>query len=473
MLDLVLAGGTVVTPGGAGLWDVGIRGEAIAAVALPGTLSTEGARVIDVTGRVVAPGGIEAHAHIAWPVPALSGYRSSGPAEVSAAALHGGTTTILDFALQTAGLDLLQAIEARNRLWQGASYCDYSYHVMPTSVLSVRDIEQLPEVIASGFPSVKVFTTSVRPPTGPHSFMVDFGRLAMVMERVAASGGIAVIHAEDDELVQHNYRMAQATGRWEWHNLPYVHDNLSEDLAYRRVIRLAEVKQAALYLVHVSAREGVNAIDEAQRRRLPVYGETLHNYVSFTEANYREPDGMKYHTYPSLKSPADRDALWNGLLHGDIATIATDHISTSYAIKTMGRTVADCTGGHNGIETRMGVMYAEGVVRRGMSLERYVDITSANAARLFGMYPRKGAIQPGSDADLTVIDPSVQRPLAKAGLHLEDYSIWEGWPLAGWPTLTILRGEVAVQDGRLLATAGRGTLAPRRIAAGVVTRPGV
>jgi len=300
---------------------------------------------------------------------------------------------------------------------------------------------------------------------------VDFGRLAMVMDQVARHGGLAVIHSEDDEIVQHNYRVAQETGRWDWTNMPFVHDGLSEDLSYRRVIRLAEVKEAALYLVHVSAKEGVAAVGEARRRGQPVYAETLHNYISFTEQNYREPDGMKYHTYPSLKSEADRHALWRGLLDGHLGVIATDHISTPYAIKTTGRTVADCTGGHNGIETRMGIMYTEGVVRRAMPLERYAEITAAGPARMLGLYPRKGVIQPGSDADLAVIDPAVRRPLAKADLHLEDYSIWEGWPLEGWPVMTLLRGQVAVEGGRLLTTPGSGTLIPRKIDAGVVAKP--
>jgi dihydropyrimidinase len=471
MFDLVVRNGTVITPTGARQLDIGIQGELIAALGLPETLPLEGAQVIDVAGKVVAPGGIEAHAHVAWPIPALPDYRSTGPREVSAAALYGGTTTIVDFAAQAPGGDLIGAVEARNTLWGGQSYADYSYHVMPTSVVSLRDIEQLPDLITGGFPSIKVFTTSVRPPSGPNTFMVDFGRLALIMERLAKHGGIAVIHSEDDDIVQHNYRVAQETGRWAWTNLSFVHDALSEDLSYRRVIRLAQLKEAALYLVHVSAKAGVNAVDEARRRSQPVYGETLHNYISFTEEHYREPDGMKYHTYPSLKSEGDRQALWGGLLDGELSTIATDHISTPYHIKTMGRTVADCTGGHNGIETRMGIMYTEGVVRRGMSLERFAEVTATGPARLLGLYPRKGVIQPGSDADLAVIDPSVHRPLSQSDLHLEDYSIWEGWPIEGWPVMTVLRGRVAVAGGKLLAQPGWGRLLPRKIEAGVLTKP--
>ena len=166
------------------------------------------------------------------------------------------------------------------------------------------------------------------------------------------------------------------------------------------------------------------AVAEARAQGFPIYGETLHNYACFNAENYREDNGMKYHTYPSLKSPGDADTLWQGLLDGRLSTVATDLVSTTWEEKIRFKTVADVTGGHNGIETRVGIAYTEGVVRRGMSLERFVDITSTNAAKIFGLYPQKGAIAAGSDADITIIDPSIKGPLALDDLHLEDYSIW-------------------------------------------------
>ena len=264
MLDLILRGGTVVTPGGVGQWDVGVQGETIAAVAAAGVLPDEAGRIIDVAGKLVIPGSIEPHAHIAWAVPAAPHILSSGPTEVSAAALFGGTTTVMDFAAQAPESDLLQTIEARNRFWTGRSYGDYSYHCLPTSVVTARDIQQIGEVVAAGFPSFKIFTTSGRPPAGPRTNRVDFGRLEAVMDQVKAHGGIMVVHSEDDEMVQYNYQRAPELGRWEWHNMHLIHTNLSEDLSYRRVIRLAEHKEVGLYLVHVSAREGVDAIAEAR-----------------------------------------------------------------------------------------------------------------------------------------------------------------------------------------------------------------
>ena len=468
MIDIMIRGGTVVTPWGVGEWDVAIEGEKIAAVAEPGTLSPEGVRVIDAAGSIVVPGGIEPHAHIGDKMqPERSGARP-----VSLAAVHGGTTTVLDFATQVPGHDLRHALDEAAERWSGNAYTDYSYHPIFARGAEPEHIDQIPELVEEGFPSFKIFTTSVRP---PHPKMqdrhTDFGRLSAIMEHVSATGGILLVHSEDDEMVHYNYAMAKERGQWDWWNMHLVHTNLSEDVSFRRVIRLAERKRATVYFVHTSAREGVEAVGEARSRGLPVYGETLHNYACFNAENYREPDGMRYHTYPSLKSAGDAEALWDGLLDGRLSTIATDLVSTSLEEKVRYKTVADATGGHNGIETRVGIAYTEGVVNRGMSLERFVDITSANAAKIFGLYPRKGAIAAGSDGDITIIDPSISRSLSLDDLHLEDYSIWEGWEIRGWPVTTLLRGKVMVEEGRLVGSPSDGRLLPRRVDAEVTKRP--
>ena len=180
---------------------------------------------------------------------------------------------------------------------------------------------------------------------------------------------------------------------------------------------------------------------------------------------------MKYHTYPSLKGEEDHRYLWDGLLRGDLSFTATDSSFTTFLDKLAGRNVVDVRGGNIGIEIRMGVNYTEAVVRRGMSLEDYVAVTSTNAAKLLGLYPRKGAIAIGSDADITIIDPAVKKTLSMADLHLRDYSPWEGWEVEGWPTTVILRGKVMVDNGRLLGAPTDGQLIPRKIDPGVLRRP--
>ena len=474
MIDLIVRGGQVVTPWGVGGWDIAVQGEKIVAVAEQGSLPDDVGRVIDATGKVVVPGGIEPHAHVASPVPGHPEAESSPPEPVSRAALFGGTTTLTDFALQGRGVDVIQALEERRSRWRGNSYCDYSHHPTLLGEISSNIIGQAKEAIQAGYPTFKIFTTNIR--ADSHLLegdrrMVGTGSLSAMMEQNAANGGMMFIHSEDDDIVQYMYRKLTEEERVQWYNIHEVHNNMSEDVSFRRVLRVAEWTGAAVYFVHISAREGVNAVREARGKGLPIYGETLHNYVSFTAEDYKKPDGPKYHTYPSLKSEDDRLALWDGLLKGGINSMATDGSCTDFSMKIAGKTIHDVTGGHHGIETRMGITYSEGVAKRGMSLERFVDVTSANAARIMGYYPRKGAIAPGSDADIVLIDPGVRKTLSLSDLHLGDYSVWDGWDIAGWPMTTILRGKVVVEGGEFFGTLGAGQLIPRKIAADILGRP--
>ena len=250
-----------------------------------------------------------------------------------------------------------------------------------------------------------------------------------------------------------------------------VHTTLSEDLSYRRVIRLAEnVEGMALYMMHVSAATGVAAIRESRSRGFPIYGESLHQYMLFTNEDYKRPNGQIYHTYPSLKPESDRLALWQGTVSGEISTVATDGICTPLSVKVQGSRIDDTTGGNAGVEPRLSVIYSETVGRRGYTLERFVDLVSANAARIMGLYPRKGAIAVGSDADIVIFDPTVRRRVRVEDLHETDYSPWEGHELAGWPETTILRGEVLVDRGQFYGRS-QGEWIPRKIDDSIRSRP--
>ena len=474
MIDLMISGGQVVTPWGVGNWDVAVQGEQIAAVAEPGTLSAEVGRIVDASGKIVVPGGIEPHAHIAMPRYGFPGKETAPPEQASRSALFGGTTTMTDFAIQFGDRDIFQAIQEKDSRWSGKSYCDYSYHCMLLGDVPFRVIDQIPEAIQSGYPTFKIFTTNIRATDWLEEIehrLVGTGHLSAIMEKVAGNGGLMFVHSEDDDIVQYMYQKLTAEERTEWYNIHLIHNNMSEDVSFRRVLRVAEWTGAAVYFVHVSAQQGLNSIREARSRGLPVYGETLHNYVSFTAEDYKKPDGMKYHTYPSLKFEEDRLALWDGLLKGGINSMATDEVCIDYAMKTSGRTIFDIQGGHNGAEARMGITYSEGVVQLGMSLQRFVDVTSANAARIMGYYPRKGAIAPGSDADIVLIDPSVHKTLTMDDFHIGDYSIWEGWEVHGWPVTAVLRGKVVVDNGQFHGSLGDGKFIPRKIQADILARP--
>jgi dihydropyrimidinase len=269
----------------------------------------------------------------------------------------------------------------------------------------------------------------------------------------------------------HMYEKLIAEGRVGFENMPEVHSALSEDLAFRHILRLAEnVEGAALYMMHVSAGTGVAAIRESRARGYPIYGETLHQYMLYNASDYRKPNGQIYHTYPSLKTEADQQALWRGTVEGEISTVATDGICTSLCTKVHGRRIDDTTGGSAGVEPRLSVMYAEMVAKRGYSLEKFADHVSTHAARIMGLYPRKGVIAPGSDADLVVFDPTIKRKVQVQDLHETDYSPWEGHDIAGWPETTILRGRVMVDKGEFKGD-GKGQRLARKIPDRIRTRP--
>ena len=266
--------------------------------------------------------------------------KTAPPEEVSRAALYGGTTTLMDFAIQYPGIDIPQAIVERTGVWQGNSYADYSHHLMLLGQIPPEIIGSLHEAVEDGFASFKIFTTNIRPPaTTGEPRMVGTGHLHDLMEEIQRLSAMLLVHAEDDDMVQHMYQKLTSEERTEWQNMSLVHSAESEDVSFRRVLRVAEWTGAPVYFVHVSALQGVQNIMESRANGRPVYGETLHNYCCFNEENYKEDNGMKYHTYPSLKSEADRRMLWDGIINGGLQTMATDEYCTSWETKISGRTI--------------------------------------------------------------------------------------------------------------------------------------
>lgn len=452
MFDLIIRGDRVVTPHGVGKWDIAIKGEQIAALAAPGAFGDDAAkRVIDATGKIVMPGGIDPHVHCAWHIPALEEggepTYTAPPSVVSKAALYGGTTTMIDFAASEPGDTVPQMIERRDKEWVDQCYCDYAYHIMLRGSVAPSTIEEIGEAVQDGYATVKVFTTDITP--SRKGRMVHFGDIWEILKVLAREGGLGVIHSEDNDIVMHMYEKLFREGRTGFENLAEVHNALSEDISFRRVIRLAEnVEGAALYMMHVSAASGVSAIAQSRAKGFPIYGETLHQYMLYTSDDYRRPNGQIYHTYPSLKSQSDQDGLWEGTLNGAINTVATDEICCTLSVKVQGNKIDDTTGGNSGVEPRVAIMFTEMVEKRGYSLEKFVELTSSNAARIMGLYPRKGALAAGSDADITILDPEEKRTVRKEELHSTDYTPWEGREVSVWPTTTILRGKVMVENGK-------------------------
>src|SRR5215510_5327843 len=475
MLDLIIRGGQVVTPQAVGEMDVGVQGEKIVAVGWPGTLAAGAGREIDARGKIVIPGGIEPHAHIGIPVPehwaGIPDVMTQPPEAASRAAAFGGVTTIIDFAgdlslnpaASVSSSSILHMVEQRREVFRTHSYTDYTFHYILAGEVAPATTSEIKEAIQEGVASFKIFTTF-------HPIRVPYGPLWGIFEEVAKHGGIMAVHAEEDEIVRYMTEKLKREGRAQGYNLHLVHNNISEDLAFRHILRLAKHTGVGVYFVHVTAKEGVAAIAEARNEGQPVYGEALHNYLQFTCEDYKKPGGTAIHTYPAIKFPEDRDALTAELMDGRLATTATDEYTTYRKPKLWGDTIETVCGGHNGIETRLPVAFTKFVAERNMSLQRFVDITSANAAKILGLYPQKGALQPGSDADIVLLDPN-PRTIALADLHSDsDYSIWDGFRCAAFPVTTILRGHIVVDNGKLVANSTVGRWVARRVSTDVISR---
>jgi len=466
MLDLAVTGGTVASAAATFRADIGVRDGRVVVLAAPGSLTEDATRRLDATGRYVVPGGIDSHVHFNLGV--TEAMRAQSAIDGSRAAAHGGTTTFIDFGFQTgAGSPVEAATGKIKELGDQQPHVDYALHLMLTRDVSDSAMAELPEVVSGGIASFKMFTTFAEG-SASGNLLSDDGVIWGVMNAAERAGGMVMVHAEDDCIINFNTRRLYAEGRQAGRNIHLARPPLAEEAAIRRMILLAERSGCPLYVVHVSSAAGVAAIGEARARRVPVFGEVLHNYLAFTSDDYAKPDGTLYHNYPPLKSPLDQDALWSALTLGDLDTVASDDFTIPRASKLSGQVVDNVPGGHNGIETRMDVLFSEGVMRKRLTIEQFVKVTAEAPARLFGLFPRKGVIAVGSDADLVLLDPDARHTIRLEELHSHcDYSLWDGWSLTGKVTATVLRGHVLVQDGAWVGPQHAGSFVP----AGAVSEP--
>lgn len=466
MLDLSIVGGTVVTGSSTVQADIGVHDGRVVMLAGPGMLTEDTHERLDATAMYVVPGGVDAHVH--FNLALTDALRAQSALDGSRAAAFGGTTTFMDFGLQRGNGSPVQAAESKlAELDAQKPHIDYALHLMVTGEVSSDAVGELAEVIGGGLPSLKMFTTFSAGSASGDLFSDD-GRIWAVMQEAQRAGGMVMVHCEDNCLIDHYVRRLYAEGRQDGRNIHLARPPLVEEAAIRRVVLLSERSGCPLYVVHVSSESGVAAIRESRRRRVPVFGEVLHNYLAFTAADYAGDEGTLYHNYPPLKDAIDQDSLWSAIVLGDLDTVASDDLTIPKAAKLSGRVVDNVPGGHNGIETRMAVLFSEGVAKKRLSIEQFVRLTSEAPARLFGLYPRKGTIGVGSDADFAVIDPSARRTIRLDDLHSAcDYSLWDGWELTGTVHATILRGSVLTRDGRWVGPSQTG----RFVAGTAVSEP--
>ena len=452
--DCIVRGGTLATAERTFDADIGITDGRIAAI--EPSLRGDAGSVIDARGLVVAPGAVDVHTHFDTQTgdEATADDYESG----SRAAAAGGITTYVNFAFQDHGAGLAAAIDREKAKADGRSLIDYGFHIAVIDPDAPGALEELPSLAANGFTSVKIFTANA-------GMAISDRNVLRVLQAAADAGLMVNVHAEDQALVDHLTSRLLHQGRNGVENLIRARPTQAEAAATARVAAYADALGVPVYIVHLSCRAALEAVRAARQAGARVYVETRPAYLYLDASRYRLPDrqGNKYVCWPPLREADDQAALWQGLESGEIQTYATDH-TTWMAGQKMDPSLsfAEIPGGVSNVQTSIGMLYAEGVRAGRITMTTFVAVTATNPAKLFGLWPRKGCLAVGSDADLVAIDPERPFRVTAATMHSRsDFDPYEGYEARGWPALTISRGEAIVQDGQVLAKPGRGQLLRR------------
>ena len=445
--DLVVRGGTVVTAGSSAECDLGITGGRISQ--LGGTL--RGRSEIDASGALVLPGGLDMHVHLSQPRPPADSEHSWADdfASGSAAAIAGGVTTIGNMTFPWPGQSMRQALD-RDLASAGSSLVDYVLHPVLEDISEQRP-DEIASLAADGHMSLKIFMVD-------QAFDRQAGQLIEAIGLAGRHGMLTLLHCEDAALVSFAGQQLVAAGRGSLENFAGSRPELAERAAVVRAAAICEATGAPVYIVHLSSRTALDAARQARASGLPVFVETRPLYLHLTSEALREPGGARYIGAPPLREPADVAALWAGLADGSVHTIGSDHAPWTLPDKLdPAQDVTTARQGVADLETMLPMLFSEGVLTGRISLPRFAELTAAAPARLFGLYPRKGTIAVGSDADLLVLDPRLRRTIDGSSMHSRaGYSVYDGREVTGWPRFTVSRGEVVLADGQVLAQPGRG-----------------
>ena len=471
-MTILVRGGTVVSPVSAQLMDVLIDGERIVALLAPGDaalgadLGASVERVIDATGKYVVPGGVDVHTHMELP---FGGTFASDTFETGTrAAAHGGTTTIVDFAVQRTGERVQDGLTTWHEKAAGECAIDYGFHQIIGGV-DDESLKAMDELVSEGITSFKLFMAY------PGVFYSDDGQILRAMQTAANNGAMMMMHAENGTAI--DVLVAQALARGDtaprYHSLTRPWE--TEEEATHRAIMLAHITGAPLYVVHMSAKQAVETLARARGEGWNVFGETCPQYLYLSlEEHLSAPgfEGAKYVCSTPLRSREEghQDELWRYLRTGDLSVVSTDHCPFCFKEqKELG--IGDFSKIPNGIgsvEHRMDLIY-QGVVDGRISLSRWVEICSTTPARMFGLHPRKGEIMPGADADIVIYDPAARTRLSVETTHMNlDYSAYEGIEIAGGIETVMSRGSVVVDRGTYLGTKGHGQFLRRGLSSYLV-----
>ena len=446
--EILVRGGEVVTVDGRRRADIRVVGETIAEIGAELTARGAGAEVIDARGLLVLPGGIDPHVHVA-------GQRLDDYTSGSAAALAGGITTISNFSVVSPGEAPAASVEREAALIRAQSIADVIVHPIITEPANAN-ADTLGAQAAGGQTSIKVFMN--REP-----FDRDVPGYIATMEAARDAGLLVMMHAEDGPIIRTTAERMVAEGRGSLRYFADARPVAAEVAATQRAVALAEVTGAPVYLVHLSSERALQVAEDAAGRGLPVYVETRPIYLHLTRERFAGPSPGLYIGQPALRTQQDQNALWAGLARGAVHVVATDHVAYTREQKLdPAQTVADHRPGMSNLQVMLPMLFSEGVAAGRLTLEQFVAVTATNAAKLFGLYPRKGTIAVGADADLALWDPDATRSIRDEDmLSRSGYSTYAGTEVTGWPTLTMRRGEVVYRDGAVAGAPGSGELLRR------------
>jgi len=460
-MALLIQNGTVVTAEATFAADVLVEGSTIREVRAG--IAAEGHTVVDATGLLVLPGGVDAHTHLDMP---FGGTTSADDFETGTrAAAIGGTTTIVDFAIQARGTKMRSALDTWWKKAEGKACIDYGLHMIVTD-LGTSGLEDMDDMVREGVASFKLFMAY------PNVLMVDDATIFKALQQTSKNGALVCMHAENGSVIDVIVQQALAEGK----TAPVYHaltrPTIAEAEAVQRAIAMAEIAGAPVYIVHLSSEDALNQVREARDRGVPAFAETCPQYLLLSIEDQmpgKSFEEAKYVFTPPLREKKNQAKLWDGLKDDHLQVVSTDHCPFCFADqKVLGKDdFTKIPNGGPGIENRMQLIYHHGVNSGRLSLNRFVEITAAAPAKIFGMYPRKGTIAAGSDADIVLWDPKAEHTISAATHHMRvDYSMFEGFKVQGNARKVYSRGELVVDGGKFIGRVGRGAYLRRNAKGG-------
>ncbi|MFA7361737.1 MAG: dihydropyrimidinase [Candidatus Kapaibacterium sp.] len=453
-MSILIKNGRIITASADYTADVFIEGERISHIGE--NLNIKADEVIDAAGKLVMPGGIDPHVHLDMPF--MGTFSSDNYETGTLAALHGGTTTVIDFILQKQGKSLKAAYDEWTGRANGNAYGDYSFHIAVTDFNNETQKEISYFINELGITSFKTFMAY------KGALMIDDRQMVGLMNEVKKHGGMVTVHATNGDMIDYLVAKHKSEGKLSplYHYLSQP--EITESEATSRFADMAFNTGVPAYIVHMTCEGSLNAVRRAQLRNQKVYAETCIQYLLLDASLYEKDfEGAKWVMSPPLREKKDQTSLWGGINQGIVQIVATDHCPFNWEQKLMGKDdFSKIPNGHPAIENRMELLFSEGVNKGKISLNKYVEVTSTNSAKIFGMFPRKGTIGIGADADIIIFNPNEEHALSAKSHHMNvDYSGYEGWKLKGKCKQTILRGKLAVDNGKVRIDKGYGKFIKR------------